>query len=66
MFVCFLFIKIKIFSYPEHELLVEKLAKEIGFKNISLSHSVIGMIKAVPRGFTSKYLILLQLFINFI
>ncbi|CAJ0926300.1 unnamed protein product, partial [Mesorhabditis belari] len=40
------------YIYPAHELAVERLAKAIGFKNISLSHKAMPMIKAVPRGFT--------------
>jgi 5-oxoprolinase (ATP-hydrolysing) len=31
---------------------VGKLAEDVGFENISLSSSVMPMIKAVPRGFT--------------
>ncbi|KAK0398342.1 hypothetical protein QR680_002542 [Steinernema hermaphroditum] len=38
---------------PEHEILVGQLASEVGFSNVSLSSTVIPMIKAVPRGFTA-------------
>ncbi|TMS37914.1 hypothetical protein L596_004750 [Steinernema carpocapsae] len=41
------------YIYPEHESLVEELAIKLGFTNISLSSTVIPMIKAVPRGFTA-------------
>ena len=37
------------FTFPDHEALVGKLAKEIGFENISLSHELMPMIKLVPR-----------------
>lgn len=43
------------FSFPDHEKLVEKIARSQGFENISISSGVIPMIKAVPRGFTSKF-----------
>jgi len=41
------------YTYPEHEQLVEKLAKKIGFTNISLSSKLSSSIKAVPRGTSS-------------
>uniref|UniRef100_A0A1I7YL10 5-oxoprolinase n=1 Tax=Steinernema glaseri TaxID=37863 RepID=A0A1I7YL10_9BILA len=41
------------YIYPEHEALVGSLASEVGFSNVSLSSTVIPMIKAVPRGFTA-------------
>ncbi|KAJ1350267.1 hypothetical protein KIN20_006015 [Parelaphostrongylus tenuis] len=40
------------FIYPAHELRIRKIASELGFTNISLSHEVMPMIKVVPRGFT--------------
>jgi 5-oxoprolinase (ATP-hydrolysing) len=42
------------FRFQEHEQKVAELAKKVGFINISLSSTVIPMIKAVPRGFTGK------------
>ena len=33
--------------------MVEKIAQELGFREISLSHRVMPMIKAVPRGITT-------------
>ena len=37
------------YTFPDHEALVGKLAKEIGFDHISLSHKLMPMIKLVPR-----------------
>uniref|UniRef100_A0A915E116 5-oxoprolinase n=1 Tax=Ditylenchus dipsaci TaxID=166011 RepID=A0A915E116_9BILA len=41
------------YIFPDHEKLVEKIARNQGFENISISSAVIPMIKAVPRGFTT-------------
>ncbi|MGM0770517.1 MAG: hydantoinase/oxoprolinase family protein, partial [Halobacteriota archaeon] len=38
--------------YPEHELLIEEIAKDIGFDHISLSHKVSPLIK-ISRGETT-------------
>ena len=37
------------YTFPDHETLVGRLAHQIGFKHISLSHQLIPMIKFVPR-----------------
>lgn len=37
------------YTYPDHEALVGRLAQEIGFKHVSLSHQLMPMIKLVPR-----------------
>jgi 5-oxoprolinase (ATP-hydrolysing) len=37
------------FTFPDHEALVGKLANEIGFEDVSLSHELMPMIKLVPR-----------------
>lgn len=37
------------YTFPGHEALVGKLATEIGFENVSLSHALMPMIKYVPR-----------------
>lgn len=42
------------YAFPKHELEIEKIAKEIGFSNISLSHSVSPKIKLVDRGQTTS------------
>ncbi len=41
------------YAYPEHELLVERLARDAGFAQVSLSHRVAQEIKAVGRGDTT-------------
>lgn len=37
------------YTYPDHEALVGRLAREIGFDHVSLSHELMPMIKLVPR-----------------
>lgn len=37
------------YTFPNHEALVGKIAKEIGFQHVSLSHQLMPMIKLVPR-----------------
>lgn len=37
------------YTFPRHEALVGKVAREIGFKHVSLSHELMPMIKLVPR-----------------
>lgn len=37
------------YTYPNHEALIGKLAKEIGFEHVNLSHELMPMIKLVPR-----------------
>ncbi|WIA16218.1 hypothetical protein OEZ85_012930 [Tetradesmus obliquus] len=39
--------------YPDHEQRVGQLAQQMGFKQVSLSHAVMPMVKMVPRGFTA-------------
>lgn len=41
------------YAFPDHEHLVERLAREVGFSQVSLSHEVTGEIKAVARGDTT-------------
>jgi 5-oxoprolinase (ATP-hydrolysing) len=42
-----------LYSYIEHELTVGRIAKDVGFKHVSLSHEVMPMVKIVPRGYTA-------------
>jgi len=42
------------YTYPHHELVVEKLALQMGFKHVSLSSSLTPMVRAVPRGLTAS------------
>jgi 5-oxoprolinase (ATP-hydrolysing) len=37
------------YTFPDHEALLGRLATEIGFEHISLSHQLLPMIKLVPR-----------------
>lgn len=37
------------YTFPDHEALIGKIAREIGFQHISLSHELMPMIKLVPR-----------------
>lgn len=41
------------YSFVEHELTVGRIAKEVGFEHVSLSHDVMPMVKIVPRGYTA-------------
>lgn len=37
------------YTFPDHEALVGRIARELGFEHISLSHELMPMIKLVPR-----------------
>lgn len=37
------------YTFPHHEALVGKIARDIGFTHVSLSHELMPMIKLVPR-----------------
>ncbi|MBP1872086.1 5-oxoprolinase (ATP-hydrolyzing) [Ensifer adhaerens] len=41
------------YKYPEHEALVARLAREMGFEQVSVSHEVSPLIKYVGRGDTT-------------
>ncbi|KAF5739275.1 putative 5-oxoprolinase [Tripterygium wilfordii] len=41
------------YTYPQHEIAVEKLAVSLGFKHVSLSSALTPMVRAVPRGLTA-------------
>ena len=41
------------YTFPEHEQAIEKLAREVGFAHISLSSSLMPMIKMVSRGMSA-------------
>ncbi|KAF8581969.1 5-oxoprolinase [Ramaria rubella] len=41
------------YTYPDHELLVGRIARDIGFEQVSISSQLIPMIKMVPRGVSS-------------
>lgn len=42
------------YTFPQHELAVEKLAVDLGFRHVSLSSSLTPMVRAVPRGLTAS------------
>jgi 5-oxoprolinase (ATP-hydrolysing) len=37
------------YTFPDHEAMIGRLARDIGFQHISLSHELMPMIKLVPR-----------------
>ncbi|KAK4776422.1 hypothetical protein SAY86_005110 [Trapa natans] len=41
------------YTYPEHEITVEKMARAMGFRHVSLSSALTPMVRAVPRGLTA-------------
>ncbi|KAG8713991.1 hypothetical protein FRC11_010258 [Ceratobasidium sp. 423] len=41
------------YTYPEHELVVGKIANSLGFTHISISSQLMPMIKLVPRGMSA-------------
>ncbi|KAK0591883.1 hypothetical protein LWI29_009714 [Acer saccharum] len=42
------------YTYPQHEMDVEKLAVSLGFRHVSLSSALTPMVRAVPRGLTAS------------
>lgn len=41
------------YTFPEHELLVAKIASSLGFTHLSVSSQLMPMIKMVPRGMSA-------------
>lgn len=41
------------YNCPDHELAIGRMAKEIGFLNVTLSHEAMPMCRVVARGFTA-------------
>lgn len=41
------------YAFPDHEQLVEEIARELGFRQVSMSSEVMPMVKIVPRGDTT-------------
>ncbi|CAM6093520.1 unnamed protein product [Calypogeia fissa] len=41
------------YIYPAHEQIVERVAKDMGFKQVSISSALVPMVRAVPRGLTA-------------
>ncbi|KAM7273178.1 hypothetical protein ACFE04_027842 [Oxalis oulophora] len=42
------------YTYPQHEMALEKLASSMGFRHVSLSSALTPMVRAVPRGLTAS------------
>ncbi|KAK4885928.1 hypothetical protein RN001_002199 [Aquatica leii] len=42
------------YLYADHEKEIGKIAEELGFSHVSLSHDVMPMVRIVPRGFTAS------------
>ncbi|KAI5641299.1 hydantoinase b/oxoprolinase domain-containing protein [Phthorimaea operculella] len=42
------------YTYHEHELRIGKIATEVGFTQVSLSHAITSMVRMVPRGYTAS------------
>ena len=41
------------YTFPDHEIAIGRIAKEIGFEQISLSSQLLPMIKAISRGYSA-------------
>ena len=41
------------YTYREHELIVKRIAEQLGFEQVSLSSEVMPMVRIVPRGCTT-------------
>ncbi|VVC94662.1 unnamed protein product [Leptidea sinapis] len=41
------------YNYHEHELTVGRIAADLGFGHVSLSHAVTSMVRLTPRGYTA-------------
>lgn len=41
------------YAYPHHEKLIGEIATQIGFTNVTLSSSIMAMVKVVQRGYTA-------------
>lgn len=51
---CLAVVLLHSYTYPQHEILLEKLALSLGFRHVSISSSLTPMVRAVPRGFTAS------------
>ncbi|KAK9155259.1 hypothetical protein Sjap_002739 [Stephania japonica] len=51
---CLAVVLLHSYTYPQHEILVEKLALNMGFRHVSLSSALTPMVRAVPRGLTAS------------
>ncbi|OIT01212.1 PREDICTED: 5-oxoprolinase [Nicotiana attenuata] len=51
---CLAVVLLHSYTYPKHEILLEKLALSLGFRHVSISSALTPMVRAVPRGFTAS------------
>ncbi|TMW89864.1 hypothetical protein EJD97_016537 [Solanum chilense] len=51
---CLAVVLLHSYTYPDHEILLEKLALSLGFRHVSISSALTPMVRAVPRGFTAS------------
>ncbi|CAN4116112.1 unnamed protein product [Withania somnifera] len=51
---CLAVVLLHSYTYPQHEILLEKLALSLGFRHVSISSALTPMVRAVPRGFTAS------------
>ncbi|KAK8969498.1 5-oxoprolinase [Platanthera guangdongensis] len=51
---CLAVVLLHSYTYPHHEIMIEKLALKMGFRHVSLSSSLTPMIRMVPRGLTAS------------
>ncbi|KAK9132863.1 hypothetical protein Scep_012391 [Stephania cephalantha] len=51
---CLAVVLLHSYTYPQHEILVEKIALNMGFRHVSLSSALTPMVRAVPRGLTAS------------
>ncbi|KAJ8762647.1 hypothetical protein K2173_010668 [Erythroxylum novogranatense] len=51
---CLAVVLIHSYTFPHHELALEKVALSLGFRHVSLSSTLTPMVRAVPRGLTAS------------
>ncbi|GAB2285300.1 5-oxoprolinase [Dionaea muscipula] len=51
---CLAVVLLHSYTYPQHEISLEKLALSMGFRHVSLSSALTPMVRAVPRGLTAS------------
>lgn len=51
---CLAVVLLHSYTFPQHEILLEKLALSLGFRHVSISSALTPMVRAVPRGFTAS------------
>ncbi len=51
---CLAVVLLHSYTFREHEDTIGRLAKEMGFTHVSLSSSVMPMVRIVPRGYTGE------------